>query len=50
MSLSELKKVETVVGIAGGAEKFDAILGALNGQYVDVLITDHITAGKLNSL
>lgn len=50
MSLSELKNVETVVGIAGGEEKFDAILGALNGQYIDVLITDHITAKKLNEL
>lgn len=50
MSLDELKKVETVVGIAGGDKKFDAIFGALNGQYVDVLITDHITANRLNSL
>lgn len=47
MSLEEFKKVNTVVGIAGGVEKFDAILGALNGGYLDVLITDHVTALKL---
>jgi len=47
MSLNELKNVRTVVGIAGGEDKFDAIIGALNGDYIDVLITDHITAGKL---
>lgn len=47
MSLKELKNVKTVVGIAGGEDKFEAIVGALNGNYIDVLITDHITAGKL---
>lgn len=47
ISPAELKKIDTVVGIAGGLEKIDVILGALNGKFVDVLITDNRTAGKL---
>lgn len=47
MSLEEYKKVDTVVGIAGGFEKFEAIAGALKGGYINVLITDNVTARKL---
>lgn len=47
MSLLELKKVETVVGIAGGEEKYTAILGALRGNFINVLITDYLTAKQL---
>lgn len=47
MSLEEYKKVDTVVGIAGGYDKFEAIAGALSGGYIDVLITDQVTAQKL---
>src|SRR5699024_9418661 len=35
------------VGIAGGKKKHDAILGALNGGFLDVLITDNSTAKTL---
>ncbi|TVP97715.1 MAG: sugar-binding transcriptional regulator [Balneolaceae bacterium] len=49
ISLEEMKKVKTVVGIAGGDEKFEAILGALQGKHINVLITDHKTAIKLIS-
>ena len=47
LTLEELKQTGHVVGIAGGAAKFKAIQGALNGQLVDVLVTDHITAERL---
>ncbi|MEX2601890.1 MAG: sugar-binding transcriptional regulator [Balneolaceae bacterium] len=47
ITLKELKLTETVVGVAGGREKYRAILGALNGGHIDVLITDHHTADKL---
>lgn len=50
ISLEELKNVKTVVGIAGGDEKFEAILGALRGQHINVLITDQKTAQKLIEL
>lgn len=33
-----------VVGIGGGAQKVQSILGALNGSYLDVLVTDLQTA------
>lgn len=36
-----------IIGIAGGKRKYEAILGALNGNYLDVLITDSDTAKKL---
>jgi DNA-binding transcriptional regulator LsrR (DeoR family) len=47
LSLEEIHEIDTVVGIAGGEEKFNAILGAVKGQVIDVLVTDHITAHKL---
>lgn len=42
-----LKSVERVVGVAGGKKKSQAILGALRGGWVDVLITDRRTAEML---
>lgn len=47
MSLDQIRDIETVVGIAGGEDKFHAILGALTGKYINVLITDYDTAMKL---
>lgn len=47
LSLDEIRQIDTVVGIAGGEAKFNAILGAVRGQVIDVLVTDHITAQKL---
>lgn len=44
ISLSQLKKTKRVVGLAGGKRKINAILGALNGRWIDVLITDRWTA------
>jgi DNA-binding transcriptional regulator LsrR (DeoR family) len=44
-----LKRVPRVVGVAGGRPKMRAILGALRGRWIDVLITDHRTAEGLLS-
>ena len=44
----ELRRVPRKIGVAGGAAKFDAILGAVRGHWVDVLITDHGTARRLD--
>jgi deoxyribonucleoside regulator len=44
ISLEQLKMLNRVVGIAGGEEKAAAILSALRGSYVNVLITDTVTA------
>lgn len=47
---STLKEIDVVVGIAAGPEKTRAILGALRGGYLDVLITDSGTAGEVLKL
>jgi len=44
-----LKRVPRVVGVAGGRPKIPAILGALRGNWIDVLITDQRTAQALLS-
>lgn len=43
VSLEELKRHKNVVGIASGDHKVASILGALNGGYLDTLITDQST-------
>lgn len=47
LSLAEIRKIDQVVGISGGAAKVDAIHGALAGKLIHVLVTDHITAQKI---
>jgi DNA-binding transcriptional regulator LsrR (DeoR family) len=47
ITLEQLAQVKRVVGVAGGADKQQAILGALRGNLVDVLITDSVTAAQL---
>jgi len=47
LTLDELNALDRVVGVAGGATKFEAIQGALRGRLVKVLVTDHLTARGL---
>jgi DNA-binding transcriptional regulator LsrR (DeoR family) len=47
MSLEQLSKVSRAVGVAGGSRKYAAILGALRGHWINILITDHFTANRL---
>jgi len=49
IQLAELKRAKRIVGIAGGMEKTEAILAALRGRWVNVLITDRGTAERLLS-
>jgi DNA-binding transcriptional regulator LsrR (DeoR family) len=44
LSLDQLKKIPRVIGVAGGAEKFEAIRAAVQGRLISVLITDEKTA------
>ncbi|MGA7342839.1 MAG: sugar-binding transcriptional regulator [Terracidiphilus sp.] len=44
-----LKRAPRVVGVAGGRAKMRAILAALRGRWINVLITDHRTAESLLS-
>lgn len=47
ISLEEVKAAKRVVAVAGGARKIAAIHAALTGGYVDVLVTDYLTAERL---
>lgn len=47
ISIAQLRKIPTVVGVAGGTNKVRAIHAALQGDLVNVLITDAFTAKLL---
>ena len=47
IDFAAIKKADTVVGVAGGLAKYNAILGAIRGKIIDVLITDETVANKL---
>lgn len=47
IDLNQLRRVSRVVGVAGGGRKMRAILGALRGRWINVLITDRGTARAL---
>ena len=47
VSLAELRAIETVVAVAGGAGKVEAIRGALATGALDVLVTDEPTAAAV---
>jgi deoxyribonucleoside regulator len=48
--VSELKRRDTVIGVAGDALKAEAILGALRGRFINVLVTDSEAARRVLSL
>jgi len=45
--LEDIRQMYNVIGVAGGVEKADAILGALRGHFINILITDEKTALKI---
>ena len=50
MSVETLMKVPYSIGVAGGKLKAEAILGALRGKYVNILITDNTAAERVLKL
>jgi deoxyribonucleoside regulator len=50
VGLEALHDIEQVIGVAGGEAKAEAILGALRGGHVDVLVTDDVAARKVLEL
>ncbi|MDX6391340.1 MAG: lsr operon transcriptional repressor [Streptosporangiaceae bacterium] len=50
IELSDLASIPKVVGVAGGLHKAEAILGALRGGFLDVLVTNELVALRLLQL
>ncbi|HEY7430577.1 MAG TPA: sugar-binding transcriptional regulator [Streptosporangiaceae bacterium] len=50
IELSDLTSIPKVVGVAGGLHKTEAILGALRGGFLDVLVTNELVALRLLEL
>lgn len=50
MPIEQLKKVRKRIGIAGGAQKAQAVLGAIRGGFLNILITDVDCANLLVDL
>ncbi len=48
--IEELRKMKNVIGVAGGKNKTEAILGTLHGNFIKVLITDEETAISIMNL
>ena len=47
MNLEQIRRADRAVAVAGSRRKQDAILGALRGKWINVLITDCFTAERL---
>lgn len=45
--LADLRRIPTKIGVAAGQHKVPAIMGAIAGGYIDILVTDLITAREL---
>lgn len=50
IGIKTLQKIETVIAVAGGESKAEAILGALRGRYLNLLVTDDLAARKILAL
>jgi len=47
VDIARLRDVPLSIGVAGGRSKFEAVLGALRGRYINALITDETMAQAL---
>ncbi|WP_416197294.1 MAG: DNA-binding transcriptional regulator LsrR, DeoR family [Sporanaerobacter sp.] len=47
LNLEQLRKIPTIVAVAGGDKKIKAIHGALKGRLMDVLVTDEVVARSI---
>lgn len=50
ISTNDLIKIPYVIGVAGGEAKAEAILGAIRGRYINILVTDSKAAAKILKL
>jgi deoxyribonucleoside regulator len=47
ITLQDLRRTPVSIGIAGGADKVEPLLGALRGERINVVITDELTVRRL---
>ena len=47
LDLEQIRRIPRVIGVAGGADKYEVVRGAACGHLIDVLITDELTALRL---
>jgi len=47
LSLEQLRDMPNVVAVAGGRNKAEAVLGAIRGRFIKVLVTDEPTAEEI---
>lgn len=47
VSMDDFKNINKVIAVVEGEHKVESILGALRGKFIDVLITDELTAGAI---
>jgi DNA-binding transcriptional regulator LsrR (DeoR family) len=47
LTLKQITEIPSVIGVAGGSEKFDAIRAAVRGGLINVLVTDDRTGRRL---
>ena len=47
VDLNDLRQAQMSVGVAGGNDKIEPLLGALRGEYINVLISDELTIKQL---
>ncbi|MBI5029128.1 MAG: sugar-binding transcriptional regulator [Chloroflexi bacterium] len=50
IGIKTLQNIETVIAVAGGEAKAEAILGALRGRYLNLLVTDDLAAQRILAL
>ncbi len=50
IGIKTLQNIETVIAVAGGEAKSAAILGALRGRFLNILVTDDLAARKILAL
>jgi DNA-binding transcriptional regulator LsrR (DeoR family) len=50
MRLGDIRRIPSKIGIAGGTRKVDAVIGAIRGGYINILITDTECAKRLIEL
>ena len=50
LELNALPTIPTVIGVAGGEQKAEAIIAAMRGKYINGLVTDQDTAARMLQL